>query len=327
MLAAIELLFGQRPLFEERQLLNPSPLSNQLMAIVHDSGNPQKDFERRTICSVEDNSAVDMKCFERELKDQQCPILPISRMEVKIELKYHHGEVIWDIKDIWSKTPYGTEYLVNQPIIQEQLAARQHSDQEQDETVIFTNVKGDDPGFVGEIRTDSLWQSACLEDSFYSLGYSLKDGSREGYKYDAWLSDHFAKDPSIEASAIKQALSQTAAQSLYNHFIYHLMTGVDPDANHVEYRPTALIPQTNIYHDASKHVTTLVLSACAMSEQVFNHDDPMALRSRFHLVEGRLMEVDSEDSIYNQLSSSSSQAKRCWLEMNQPSVVAPHDMI
>ena len=49
----------------------------------------------------------------------------------------------------------------------------------------------------------------------------------------------------------------------------------------------------------------------------------MASWSRFHLegerrLEGKLMEVDSEDRAYDQLSLSSSQAKHFWMEMNEP---------
>jgi hypothetical protein len=58
-------------------------------------------------------------------------------------------------------------------------------------------------------------------------------------------------------------------------------------------------------------VTTLVLVAFAILERVYNHDDRMASWSRFHLeeerrLEGKLMEVDSEDRVYDQLSLSSS---------------------
>jgi hypothetical protein len=310
------LLFGgPQSEFKKMTVVNPGALSEQLKSVVDASGSPQQDFVRRTIGSTYDNSAVSMSDFSSRLMRDQSDLLPISRMEVAIELKCVDGEVKWDIQSIWSRTPRNTQYLVNQNDIQTQLSQRQASELSE-EKELFAHQPQEDPRHIELLKAQSVLDGATLEGSFLALNTPMENVSRSGMSYESWLNTQFASDASEEAKKIQSALSQMAAQSLYNLFIYHLLTSVSEDG--VEYRPVGLIPQTTISHDATTHVTTLILSTCALSEEKFDPADPMSTVRRFYHSRDGLIEIDAESPEFSNLRQAVSQATNVWMELNQP---------
>jgi hypothetical protein len=320
MWAALFRLF-QSPKLAMRELsvLSPSPLSEQLTQIVREKGNPQKDFERRVIGSVVDNSAVAMSDFARRLSEEGCEIQPISRMEVKIELSFVDAQVKWNITNIWSKTPSNADYLVNESMIQEKLSERQRA-QDLSAISIFSHQKGGEPSHVSEMGAEALLARAKQEETFLELPCPDENSSRDGQLYRDWLARIFQGDDSQAAGAILAELVTMAAQSPYNHFIFHLLTAADPMKKNIEYRPSGFIPQTNINHDPQTHVTTMTLSACVMAEQVFDSENPMGVNYRYCSFKGDLISVDGESTEQlKQFIGAKDKATEVWMRMMQPS--------
>lgn len=302
----------------KREVQHPEGLTPLLMNVVKDAGSPEKDFKRNLMTSTQDGSSVSISRFIDE-KKTKTGLSPISVADVVVKLTYSKESqaVKAEITRICTETPKENVYLVGTADISDPLESLQGARILSDMSELYSQKKSSHTSSLDDQTAQAVLEGAELDGSFLDLRPPLAPTDEKDTTYLEWLDKIFRRDQSIEAKKIKEELAKWAAQSPYNHFVYHLLTARAQDNSGTTYRPDQPIVQTSLSYNKDTHEATLVLSAVTLCESVIHEDDPMSTTKRYYDASTNFNVVDDESQDFSQWQDKIKQAMAIWQSLNQ----------